>query len=121
MKSSPERLKRRRDFIAASTAPSWAARGVVVQRRERGDGASARIGFTATRKLGGAVVRNRIRRRLKEAVRLAVAERLEAGSDYVFIGRAAGLARPFDVLKEDVRQAVDRLVRQSETRTAPKA
>ncbi|MGE0211478.1 MAG: ribonuclease P protein component [Parvibaculaceae bacterium] len=121
MKSPLERLKRRRDFLAASRAPSWAARGVVVQRCERGDGGPARVGFTATRKLGGAVTRNRIRRRLKEAVRLTVADRLGAGADYVFIARAAGLERSFASLKADVRAAVERLVRQSETGTAPKA
>ena len=104
-----QRLKRRRDFVAASRSPSFAARGVVVQRRARDDDNPARVGFTVTRKLGGAVTRNRIRRRLKEAVRLCLADRLEAGMDYVFVGRAAGLARPFDRLGQDLREALDRL------------
>lgn len=96
-------------------------RGVVVQRRERGDDAPPRVGFTATRRLGGAVTRNRIRRRLKEAVRLSSSSRLDKGCDYVFIGRAAGLDRPFAKLEADVREALERLARQTGTGTAPKA
>jgi len=107
-----QRLKRRQDFLAAARSASFAATGCVVQMRSRGDAAPARVGFTATRKLGGAVVRNRIRRRLKEAVRLALQGRLRAGHDYVFIGRARGLERPFEALRADLLKAIDRLERQ---------
>ena len=65
-----DRLKRRRDFLKTGKGPAWKARSVIVQARGRGDEDPARIGFTVTRKLGNAVRRNRIRRRLKEAVRL---------------------------------------------------
>ena len=52
-----QRLKRRREFLAAARAASKAAPGVVVQMRKRGDEDAARVGFTVTKKLGGAVER----------------------------------------------------------------
>lgn len=107
-----QRLKRRRDFLAAQRAPSRATKGAVVQVRSRGDDAPARVGFTVTKKLGGAVVRNRIRRRLKEAVRLSLRDRLRAGRDYVFIGRASGLNRPFEALRADLLDAIGKLERE---------
>ncbi len=62
---------------------------------DRGDGADARVGFTVTKKTGNAVVRNRIRRRLREAVRLHAAGDMRAGSDYVIVGREEVLAASF--------------------------
>lgn len=107
-----QRLKRRRDFVAAARGTSFAATGAVVQARRRDDPGPARVGFTVTRKLGGAVARNRIRRRLREAVRLTLTDRLRAGHDYVFIGRARGLDRPFEALRADLVKAIDRLERE---------
>ena len=104
-----ERLKSRRDFLAAARGASVATRSVVVQVRERGDAGPPRIGFTVTRKLGGAVERNRIRRRLKEAVRLALPGKVRPGCDYVFVGRAGAAMRPFKLLMEDIVDAVRRL------------
>jgi ribonuclease P protein component len=109
MAASPQRLKRRKDFLAAARGRSFAASGAVVQVRRREDEGAPRAGFTVTKKLGGAVVRNRIRRRLKEAVRLALARRLKPGRDYVFIGRAQGLKRPFEALQADLRKAIGKL------------
>jgi ribonuclease P protein component len=82
---------------------------VVVQMLRRGDAGPPRVGFTVTRKLGGAVERNRIRRRLKEAVRLALAGRMEPGRDYVFIGRPDAALRPFGLLQQDLIDAVSRV------------
>ena len=62
---------------------------------DRGDGGAPRIGFTVTKKVGNAVVRNRIRRRLKEAVRVHAAGDMAPGSDYVIVGREDILAAPF--------------------------
>jgi len=104
-----DRLTRRREFLKASGAPSWKARGVIVQALQRGDQAPARTGFTVTKKLGNAVVRNRIRRRLKEAVRLIAPEHFAAGTDYVFIGRQMALERSFELLMEDIDQALEHL------------
>lgn len=104
-----QRLKRRREFLAAARGASRAAPSVVVQVRKRGDEGPARVGFTVTRKLGGAVERNRIRRRLKEAVRLALPGCILPGRDYVFIGRPEAEVRPFGQLQQDLIDAVARV------------
>jgi ribonuclease P protein component len=113
-----ERIKRRQDFLEAARARSWSRQGVVVQARRRGDDGPPRVGFTVTRKLGSAVMRNRIRRRLKEAVRRSGASGLQAGTDYVFIGRSATAGRPFLLLMEDIEHAVSALNR-AEDRPPP--
>ena len=73
MEPAPQRLKRRAEFlrVAAKGAKS-AMPGLVLQARRRDDSGPARLGFTVTKKVGGAVVRNRVRRRLKEAARAVV-------------------------------------------------
>ena len=91
-----ERLKIRPDFLAAAKGASCARGAVVAQARIRGDGAeTVRIGFTATRRIGGAVVRNRAKRRLREAARLLAPLHARAGCDYVFIARGGTGARPW--------------------------
>ena len=104
-----ERLKRRRDFLAAATGASVSTPGFVVQERRRGDAGPARVGFTVSRKVGGAVERNRLRRQLRELVRLSATTSLHAGSDYVVIGRRAGLEIPFGKLTVDFAGALRRL------------
>ena len=104
-----ERLKQRKDFLAVARGASRAAPGVVVQMLKRGDEGPPRVGFTVTRKLGAAVTRNRIRRRLKEAVRLALQGHVLPGRDYVFIGRPEAAARPFGLLQQDLVDAVSRV------------
>jgi ribonuclease P protein component len=83
----------------------------VVQRRDRGDGGPPRVGFTVSRKVGGAVERNRVRRRLREIVRLSAAAGFRGGSDYVVVGRRAALALPFARLAADLTGALRRLDR----------
>jgi ribonuclease P protein component len=74
----------------------------------RSDTLPARLGFTVTRKVGNAVVRNRTRRRLKEAARLVLNERPVAGVDLVLIGRDSTRKRNFMSLQGDIRRALDR-------------
>jgi ribonuclease P protein component len=91
---------------------------VVVQRLDRGDGsATVRLGFTATRKVGNAVIRNRAKRRLREAARAAVPLLAVPGSDYVFVARMGTADRPWDRLLDDVKSALTRL---ATPRPAPK-
>lgn len=111
MPAAPLRLKRRAEFLrAAARGRKAAVHGLVLQALPRGDAAPARVGFTATRKLGNAVARNRARRRLKEAARLLAGE-LPAGHDLVLIGRDATRSRPFTLLLDDLRRALARATR----------
>jgi ribonuclease P protein component len=101
-----ERLAKRRDFVAASKAMAKSMPGVVMQVRSRNDDKGPRLGFTCTKKLGNAVTRNRIRRRLREAARLVMAEAARSGHDYVLIGRAGTEKRSFEALKKDIISAL---------------
>ena len=104
------RLTSRPQFLAAAKGVSLARGAVVVQRLDRADGdATLRVGFTATRKVGGAVVRNRCKRRLRQAARAMVAQHGVPGSDYVFIARQGTADRPWERLLDDVKSALTRL------------
>jgi ribonuclease P protein component len=70
---------------------------------------AARFGFTVTKKLGNAVVRNRIKRRLREAVRHSASPSLRPDHDYVVIAREAALRRPFADLVTDLETALQRV------------
>lgn len=82
---------------------------VVIQSRKRDDDAPARVGFTCTKKLGNAVMRNRIRRRMKEAARLSMPEIALPAYDYVLIGRISAEKRDFDLLRKDIISALTKL------------
>jgi len=109
MSAQMEQLRRRRDFQAAAAGVSAPTAGFVVQKRQRDDSSPARVGFTVSKKVGGAVERNRIRRQLREIVRLSAATGLHAGSDYVVVARRAALDIPFVRLAEDFTGALRRL------------
>jgi ribonuclease P protein component len=104
-----ERLTRRAEFQAAAAGEKVPTKAFVLQARKRGDDGPVRVGFTLSRKVGTAVERNRVRRRLKEVVRLSAATGLPAGHDYVLIGRRAALSMPFDQITEDFARALRRL------------
>jgi ribonuclease P protein component len=104
-----ERLRRRADFLAAAAGIKAPTAGFVLQVRRRGDQEPGRVGFTVSRKVGTAVERNRVRRRLKEVVRLAAATGLPAGNDYVLVGRRAALSLPFEQILNDFQRALGRL------------
>jgi ribonuclease P protein component len=69
----------------------------------------ARFGFTVTKKLGGAVVRNRIRRRLKAAITLVADGIAKPDHDYVLVARLAAFDRDFEALKKDLERALHRV------------
>jgi ribonuclease P protein component len=112
VQARPTRLRRRAEFLrVAGGRRKWAAPGLVLQARrheaEEKDG--IRIGFTASRKVGGAVVRNRARRRLRAAAARVMAQHAAPGTDYVLIARAATPTRPFAALLADLETALRRL------------
>jgi len=75
------------------------------------------VGFTATKRIGGAVVRNRAKRRLREAARLLLPVHGKAGCDYVFIARQGAAERPWPRLLDDVKSALIRLAAEDGART----
>ncbi len=104
---APGRLRRRAEFLrAAAKGRKVPVPGMVLQALPRDDPGPARLGFTVTKKIGNAVIRNRTRRRLKEAARLVLAERPVAGVDLVLIGREATRQRDFRALQQDLRRAL---------------
>ena len=105
-----ERLRKRPDFLATAKGVVCARGGVVAQARDRKDGTPAtRIGFTATRRIGGAVDRNRAKRRLREAARILAPLHAGAGCDYVFIARGGTASRRWARLLDDMKTALIRL------------
>jgi ribonuclease P protein component len=112
MRASVPHLKIRADFLrVAANRRRWAMPGVVLQiaPRPEGTGASARVGYTASRKVGNAVVRNRSRRRLRAAVAALLPRHADPTLDYVVIAREATPARPWPALLSDVETAMRRL------------
>ena len=104
------RLKTRAEFLHVRGGARFTAPSLVLQARRRDSGEAerhlARFGFTATKALGGAVVRNRARRRLKEAVRLAGPAHAVEGYDYVLIAREGTVQRRFTELIRDLERAL---------------
>jgi len=81
--------------------------------RDRSDGdPQMRVGFTVTRKIGGAVVRNRMKRRFRALAREVMPDKGFAGSDHVMIGRTGGVERDFGLLRNELAGALDRLRKQ---------
>jgi len=119
------RLKQRREFLrVAGAGHKWVAPGLILQARrqtpdeptdepgagaaETGEGAF-RVGFTVSRKVGGAVDRNRARRRLKAAAERIMPRHARRGHDFVLIGRRATLKRGFPALVGDLETALKKL------------
>ena len=86
--------------------------GFVLLVREREDGDPAmRLGITVTKKIGGAVIRNRMKRRFRALAREILPEQGFAGADHVLIGRAGGIERDFTALKAELSKALAKLRR----------
>ena len=110
-------LRKRAEFLAVRGGAKWVTPAFVLEAKSRpaspGIDPSPRFGLTVTKKLGSAVVRNRIRRRLKEALRTGAANEARPGFDYVVIARAPALMRPFEELMADFRLALAKVHRQA--------
>jgi ribonuclease P protein component len=104
-----DRLRRRAEFLAVAAGFKAPASAFVLQARRRGDEGPPRVGFTVSKKVGTAVERNRVRRRLKEAVRRSASPHMRQGHDYVIVGRRSALTTDFARLVGDLEQALSRL------------
>lgn len=103
-------IKKRRDFLAMrGAAKAHSASFLMLARENPENGPQARLGLTVTKKLGGAVVRNRIRRRLRAAAREVFPQNAAAGTDYVLVARMAAYDRNFNALLDDMKRALLRL------------
>jgi ribonuclease P protein component len=105
-------IKRRADFLAANGGLRATTPGFILLVRDRQDQDPAmRVGFTVTRKIGGAVVRNRMKRRFRALAQEIVPAKGLPGADHVMIGRAKGIEREFALLRSELASALDRLRR----------
>ena len=105
-------IKRRQDFVAAQGGKKFVTSCFVLQAHKRKPGHPAgdesRVGFTVTKKMGNAVARNRIRRRLREALRRADLP-VRPGHDYVLIARGKALTCEFNQLARDIAFAFSQI------------
>jgi ribonuclease P protein component len=103
-------ISKRADFLAANGGLRTTTPGFVLLVRDRkDDDPQMRVGFTVTKKIGGAVVRNRMKRRFRALAREIVPTNGFSGADHVMIGRARGIERDFGAMRSELANALDRL------------
>ncbi|MCE2728628.1 ribonuclease P protein component [Sphingorhabdus sp.] len=103
-------IKKRSDFLAANRGKRYATPGFVLLVRDRQDDNPAiRLGITITKKVGNAVIRNRMRRRFRALAQEMLADKGKAGADHILIGRDSGIERDFDALRADMVKALGKL------------
>lgn len=105
----PETLRLRRDYLAANKARRVVTPGFILLVNPRADDdPKIRVGYTVTKKIGNAVVRNRMKRRLRALAREILPASGTAGADHVLIGREAGIERDFAQLRAELHSALAR-------------
>ncbi|MEQ1789088.1 MAG: ribonuclease P protein component [Rickettsiales bacterium] len=109
-------IKKRRDFLfATDSGKKFITSSFILQMIKRTDthpspANETRIGFTVTKRMGGAVIRNRIKRRLREAARPTLLKHGQLGHDYVVISRLKALTCDFSELQRDMEFAFTRII-----------
>nr|WP_093331819.1 ribonuclease P protein component [Sphingomonas rubra] len=113
-------LTRRKDFLAANAGRRQPMPGFVLLVRDRRDADPAmRVGFTVTKKIGNAVVRNRMKRRLRALARELLPTAGHAGADHVLIGRDGGVERDYGLLRAELTKALAKIGRNPEGASRP--
>ncbi|MPT47781.1 MAG: ribonuclease P protein component [Sphingobium sp.] len=103
-------MRKRADFLACNRGRRQPMPGFVLLMRERkDDNPATRLGITVTKKIGGAVVRNRMKRRFRALARAILPHQGISGTDYVLIGRAGGVEREYSSLVKELEKALRRL------------
>lgn len=120
-KAPLHKLTRRADYQRAKAGKRAHVAPFIVQARARGDDEPPRIGITVTRKVGGAVVRNRIKRRLKHAIGRIEGLGFRPGYDYVLIARALSFSVPFERLTGALDMALRKVHQEKGHQTDPQA
>lgn len=110
---TPDKLKKRKQFLAVQRGERHRGRYFLLETLSRDDVDEPRFGITVTRKQGNAVERNRIRRRLTEAIRMSEGRDMRPGNDYVVVGRRDILSAPFEELKAELRTRLKKASKQS--------
>lgn len=107
-------MTRRADYLAANRGQRQTTPGFILLVHDRRDGdTSARLGITVSKKVGGAVVRNRMKRRFRALSRKLLPDHGLAGADHVLIGRKEGIERDFAQLRHDLQSALQRAARKA--------
>lgn len=101
-------MRKRADFLAANAGKRVARAGFVLLAHPN-DGRHVRLGITVTKKIGNAVVRNRMKRRFRELANECLPELAQDHHDYVLIGRAGGIEQDYARLRADLNEALVRL------------
>lgn len=105
-----ENLKKRSEFLTVSKAGhKWGTPAFLVLGHQRAPEGPPRYGITASRKIGGAVERNRVKRRLRTLLKEILPNKGHPGMDYVLIARKECLTRDFSLMKQDLEKALRKL------------
>jgi ribonuclease P protein component len=103
-------IRKRPEFLAANRGRRYATPGFVLLVHDRKDDTpDIRLGITITKKVGNAVIRNRMRRRFRALMQEMLGVHGKAGADHILIGRGNGIERDFDVLRAEMMKALTKL------------
>lgn len=103
-------IQKRPDFLAANRGRRFASRGFVLLVYDRRDGNDQkRLGITVTKKIGNAVVRNRMKRRLRALARECFGKGAKEGADHILIGRIGGVERNYQDMRDELTLALSKI------------